>query len=194
MITPEQRDWIMNEMDKTYQLRRPEKYTDENIIELRGYRQAKYDLEKILTANTEPEDECEYYPCDKNDPQWSDYCPKQTTAEDELGRLVFSFNGITVFSTHPCGGGGIDKPENTEPEDVCSHKARQVCKEGWICQDCGKVVLDTEPKGELTKEQYKKLYGFNPQHPEDNTEPGDECLCDKEKGHTCSKHFWEEKK
>jgi len=27
-----------------------------------------------------------------------------------------------------------------------------------------------------------------------NTEPGDECLCDKEKGHTCSKHFWEEKK
>ena len=79
---------------------------------------------KSLTANTEP--------------------------EDELGRLVFSFNGITVFSTHPCGGGGIDKPENTEPEDEACYKCRigiqDTCSDRVNCGDWCVNWLQQEDK------------------------------------------------
>ena len=82
-LSSEQRDWIMELIEHAYINRKQDNTAkeafEEYIYERRGYRQAKYDLAKILNANTAEDEPCSE--CGGNGFIWNNMglpvdCPK----------------------------------------------------------------------------------------------------------------------
>ena len=150
-MTPEQRVWrVIEDWVEGYEMRACVTDFMQNQL-----------VEQILTA-TKPEDEaCPVCGFSSNDYEYKDITSPISNLTCQHTKLTEGCDCCFEWATGT---------PSTEPEDDgLTPEVRQ----DWATSGALKNVTHTEPKGELTKEQYKKLYGFNPPHPEDNTEPED---------------------
>ena len=130
-LTTKQRDWILAELDKiTYD---PRSHKNERLFR-------RSDIKKILTVNTEPEDEKE-----RSLRKIREVCGEINTTEDEVSGLKPDW--ITAEEWESMGldcptedevNKGVYIPPYNIAEDECNHE--NAAHNFQSCPDCGKSL------------------------------------------------------